>query len=1332
MKALAGVLAAGLAVAVVAWFLMAEGEVPMPTAVTAQSAIQGAAPDPAAAAPPAQEEPRTVAVVDTQAAEPVPAKVNIEVPDGPGPWAIITGTVKLPDGSPAANVEVSLFSASVGEMPFAAEQKNNMAEVRTNEAGVYTGVVKDGPLLFALARAGDYAPGDAYSQNMEFASKPSPPNGRREVRMGDITLKAGVAARGVVVDESGVPVADARVAPQMQSMASLLDSMATTTDAAGRFELRGLLAQELHVVARKEGYVPARGKFQGEAEDIRLVLTRGGASVAGTVRMMATKEPVAGASVSIFPYGGFGMDKPTTATTAADGSYRFEMLAAGTYGLVAAKDTFTTFGGSNQINLAEKEVQTGVFLDIYSGHSILGKVVDGGGGDKPLEGVLVRIQGQMGTLAGQKRLQPVKTDAEGAFRFDGVIGTGVVLDAQLDGYTIVQSSTPWDMSNRMVTLGEELEARYTLRMVRGVTVSGRVVNEAKMPVPNATVTWTTQYTMGNSTSTKVSADGTFSIAVSPESGGAITAEAPGTYTAKTDFIRVQNKPITDIEIVIGRGATIVGEVIGPDDEPMPGADVKAIQYVPIGENMRRHQEIPAVKSDAEGKFVVSNVGPGETYVLAEKKGFSQSPRETVTLQMGERKTGVVLRLGKSHYLGGYVVTGGGDPVAEANIYIHTPNGNFYRHGVTTDAKGRFFAEELPAGPLYVQVSKDQDWEQFPDLEVDKDDHKLVLGKTNRMKIVYTVVDGETKQPIAAGTFNQGQSFPSTGTSFKDGTFTHEGVREGFWYEFTIKAEGYADYGPEGFVAKAEEDGVIERRAELFRGGTMTGRVIDRETRAAVANVRVESMGPEYNPWNQRQGSKPVYTDAEGRFSIGPLNPGRNTLQFTPDAPHTTRRAQGTVTNKANTDLGDVELSTGAKLIVKVIQGSARTPIPDKQVTATMNSRERRSFTGTTGADGVHTFTGLPTGSYQLSAGASTAFVEELRDDDQREVILTLGSLTLRGKVLQNGKPMAARLELRAVREGTVNSNGATSGESGYEVKDLVPGLYTINVRSAQTYQQIMQEELDIRADMEHDIVVPTGMISGTVVDGAGKGVADAQVSVATASEDQRGAQISAADDGVYTLRNLAAGDIELIAQTGDGLIGRKKVSLAAGEEKTGVTITLEGGEKGKLVSVALRLTDGLPIERAWCRVTGVDDPTIRLNAAPRNKQGETSMELAPGRYKVNVSHWGHSEGNREVTIVAGQTTTIEDVLYEAGSMKWIVVARDGSPLAGLQVSLQPVDSDSIEEPRTGTTNRNGFYETRGLFPGEYIATATTPSGQTLSANFRIDAHSHTERTSREK
>jgi len=146
--------------------------------------------------------------------------------------------------------------------------------------------------------------------------------GTRDLRL---ELGAGAAVRGRVVDGAGRPVPAFTVMARRKRGALERGEGATRSfiDSEGRFELRGLEGGPNVLQAAANGLAPSEERTVEAPGEVELTLSRGG-RVSGRVIDRATKQPLAGARVSV--EGGIDVEQtiaPLASGVATDGDGQF-------------------------------------------------------------------------------------------------------------------------------------------------------------------------------------------------------------------------------------------------------------------------------------------------------------------------------------------------------------------------------------------------------------------------------------------------------------------------------------------------------------------------------------------------------------------------------------------------------------------------------------------------------------------------------------------------------------------------------------------------------------------------------------------------------------------------------------------------------------------------------------------------------------------------------------------------------------------------------------------------------------------------------------------------
>jgi hypothetical protein len=166
--------------------------------------------------------------------------------------------------------------------------------------------------------------------------------------------RAPIASAGIVVitgrvvtDSTGDPIRNARVALSPESQETPL----VLTDAAGAFRLTAPVGR-YRVVANKTGYARAEATPAGAGQPVEVRLKKG-AAIAGRV-VDQRGEPVVGMQIAALTQQRTGKKTTTAATTSTDdlGEYRLAGLSDGTF--VVSVSTLTAVGSANNPGAAPR------------------------------------------------------------------------------------------------------------------------------------------------------------------------------------------------------------------------------------------------------------------------------------------------------------------------------------------------------------------------------------------------------------------------------------------------------------------------------------------------------------------------------------------------------------------------------------------------------------------------------------------------------------------------------------------------------------------------------------------------------------------------------------------------------------------------------------------------------------------------------------------------------------------------------------------------------------------------------------------------------------------
>lgn len=228
----------------------------------------------------------------------------------------------------------------------------------------------------------------------------------------------------------------------------------------------------------------------------------------------------------------------------------------------------------------------------------------------------------------------------------------------------------------------------------------------------------------------------------------------------------------------------------------------------------------------------------------------------------------------------------------------------------------------------------------------------------------------------------------------------------------------------------------------------------------------------------------------------------------------------------------------------------------------------------------------------------------------------------------------------------------------------------------------------------------------------GVGVARAVVSLARAElgADLGSVRVPAIvvesdDTGAWKAPVVPPGDY-VIAATAKGLLpsAREKLTIASGEERTGVDLVLEGG--GTVVRGTVSDVGGGPIASArvsakraqWSLTAGAE--YVTLSAA----DGTYELTLPDGAYRLRADHDEYT-ADTERAEVAGEPLTVDFTLIPGAVIRGQVIARaTREPVPGAVVSGE-VGRGRRGRDTTAVADAEGRFVLRGLSSGAIAISA---------------------------
>lgn len=640
-----------------------------------------------------------------------------------------------------------------------------------------------------------------------------------------------------------------------------------------------------------------------------------------------TGAPIEGAIVHAVPEEAMrpGFWRPTAApdldsqegrtTTGPDGSFRIDTIGN--------RSTYTVFArgsgwvGERMRNVTPDHEPLEFVLEV--GELVRGVVLDPRG--RPVAGARVQAGPTMTKLgdsmfipAGghfdQDELMPVaETGADGTFSLAEIPQGDFSLAASHDRFG------PSEVVNLM-----QGQVGLTLELRPNAGIEGRVIDPDGRPVAGATVStmalgfWAG--TNGDSNSTRTDELGIFRLEGLSAGQHRIVVRAEGfpTRNDRAGVVVGEGTFVTDVEIVLERGASVRGIVVATDGAPVEGAVVsldreeahRGLRMVRAGDPSGGH------RTDANGVFLIDGLSSSDLDVLhslvVEHEDHARYEGTPMALTPGGETDLGTITLVEATTVSGRVLDLEGAPIADAKVSLvrPTPEGEddrFVERSIeivsmgdggpivfeggpnladaTTDEEGRYRLKVERSGEFVVKARargfQKADSVLFAVGERSVTDIDVTLFPA--MQISGAVVD-ELGAPCAeVGVFaHSGAGGHESVETDADGVFLIDGLDEGA-YQLNISSEGWSLAGDAQTVDAGSEGVTLVVR----RPGRVEGRIIDQVSGLPITEFSLRTApdvtgigGGTFRISALSLGGV-EYRDPDGRFAVEDLAPGSHSL-----------------------------------------------------------------------------------------------------------------------------------------------------------------------------------------------------------------------------------------------------------------------------------------------------------------------------------------------------------------------------------------------------------------------------------------------------------------------
>ncbi|HZF12331.1 MAG TPA: carboxypeptidase regulatory-like domain-containing protein [Thermoanaerobaculia bacterium] len=553
-------------------------------------------------------------------------------------------------------------------------QRNPAAFVRADARGGYAlPGAAEGKTWSASAAAAGHLPEDL--------AAPPPGRGERALRAPTFALEPAAAVQGSVVDAVGRPLAGATLsaapaASRFQFQLPFRPPIRTRSGKDGSFALRSLgSGVPYEVTASLPGFAPTRltlaeQKPLAVRSGVRIVLQRG-RIVRGRV-VDGDGQGIAAAMVQLVSSSATGMDPFGAAAenlrqTTADAGGRFavEGLAPGRIDVAVQAPGFAPALLRQVAVPAALEAGNAAFdlrpIVLGSGVALTGTVVDGQG--RPVAGAAVQAEARKPALdRGGTRPErgEATTGTDGRFTVSGLSrGRAFLLTVEREGFA----------SRTLPEVKPPLPEPLRIVLSPAARLAGEVVDDAGAPVAGARVRARGELppSIGSGSlppsffGTTTDDDGHFELRDTAAGKVTLTAAAAGFLPATLPLQVVTGQSQDDLRVVLHRGSTVAGRVLGPDGTPAAGA---AVSLLARGGGLFAGPSGSRARTDGDGGYLLDAVPEGAQSFSAELAGAATAVRE-LAVRPGENRLDFQLADGLE--IAGRVVDPTGAPVSGAQV-----------------------------------------------------------------------------------------------------------------------------------------------------------------------------------------------------------------------------------------------------------------------------------------------------------------------------------------------------------------------------------------------------------------------------------------------------------------------------------------------------------------------------------------------------------------------------------------------------------------------------------------------------------------------------------------
>jgi protocatechuate 3,4-dioxygenase beta subunit len=684
-------------------------------------------------------------------------------------------------------------------------------------------------------------------------------------------------------------------------------------------------------------------------------------------------HPVGGALVML------GSAPPKSTTSEEDGSFSFDKLVQRRYPVSARSDD--RIGGPVVVTLSKDSDP--VLVRMQAGGGIRVEVVDVA--DLPIASATVVIPSMDSLTA--------TTDAKGIAEIHNVPPGMTMISVHASGYAKGHSLAT-------VPRGKDTMGHQRLTLVRGVSVSGRVVDHEGNPVEDAKIIAQQSGAMmqvENPRHDGVSSgkDGRFELPAVPSGNVQLVAVHDDHAPSTSERFDVGDSAVKEIKLKMKEGASVSGRVVNASGEAVAWATVRVRSpQEAASQGMGTNRKMI---SDEDGGFIIKGL-PREELALYGASESASSQSVEVDLRSKPEASKIQLVLDVEGMIKGRVVDENGDAVAEAQVQA-VPDfwegaslEQLFVRGpafATTGGDGGFTIRGLPESKFKITASRGvpsdgRGLQRGVSAKTGDEAVRVVLATPASIVGKIQASDGSTP-PVATVSIGWGTSVPVAG-----GRFRLSEVPPGS-YELSVRGPDFASSFKSKVEVKAGEEHDVGT-IEVKKGRSVAGRVLDASGKAIAgaevvmarqlisdgSNLTPKGMGAAID---EQMGVRRTTSDERGNYRLRGI--GENEWTIVADHPEIGRAigqlvAKGTENAELDLALQPVggvrglvsvngEPSAGVNVLITSEEGSAHIVI--------VKSDERGAYYAERVAAGNFKISAMKGSGGSSSMAATTATVK---------------------------------------------------------------------------------------------------------------------------------------------------------------------------------------------------------------------------------------------------------------------------------------------------------------------------------------------------------------------